>query len=252
MRLIDSHCHIHDTEFFGEKRIEAYQQTIDKNIGMITVGTDERSSRQAVEFASTHDLVWVAIGVHPHDSKWGWADIGRLLKEDQSGKIVGIGEIGLDYYYEHSAREVQIEALEAQLQLAVDYDLPVTFHVRDGFDDFWPIIANFPTIRGVLHSFTDTQENVDRGLDRGFYVGLNGISTFTKDQKQKELYRNLPLERIVVETDAPYLTPAPLRGKMNVPGNVELVARFMATERAISFEEVATATLHNTRQVFNI
>lgn len=252
LRLIDSHCHIHDEEFFGDKRQEAYQQTIDSAIGMITVGTDERSSQSAVEFASSHEHAWVAVGVHPHESRWGWGKIENLLKKNDDKKIIAIGEIGLDYYYEHSSRDVQRQALEAQLQLAVDFDIPVTFHVRDGFDDFWPIIANFPTVRGVLHSFTDSQVNADRGMERGFYIGLNGISTFTKDEKQRELYKNLPLDRVLIETDAPYLTPAPFRGKMNIPGYVELVAQFMAKERNLPFEDIAIATLRNTRQLYNI
>ena len=167
LRLIDSHCHLHDTEFFADNREELYQQTIAAGIGMICVGTDECSSRQAVEFAANRDYAWVAVGVHPHDSKDGWNKVEQLLKSrEDNSPIVAIGEIGLDYYYNHSPRDVQIQALEAQLQLAVDYDLPVSFHIRDGaagqvsvWDDFWPIFDNFHGLRGVLHSFTDTRLN---------------------------------------------------------------------------------------------
>ncbi len=260
LRLIDSHCHIHDAEFFTDNREELYQQSIAVGIGMICVGTDERSSRQAVEFAANHDHVWAAVGVHPHDSKDGWGEIEQLLKNRvENSPIVAIGEIGLDYYYNHSPRDVQIQALEAQLQLAMDYDLPVSFHIRDGapdqpsvWDDFWPIFDNFHGLRGVLHSFTDTRLNLDKGFACGLYVGLNGISTFTKDQAQRELFASIPLERLLLETDAPFLTPKPFRGKMNKPEYVELVAKYWAEQRNIDFDNLTKVTVHNTKNLFGI
>ena len=258
--LIDSHCHLHDTEFFADNSEELYQQTIAAGIGMICVGTDERSSRQAVEFAASRDWVWAAVGVHPHDSKDGWGDVERLLKaRAEDSPIVAIGEIGLDYYYNHSPRDVQIQALEAQLQLAIDYDLPVSFHIRDGaagqisvWDDFWPIFDNFHDLRGVLHSFTDTRLNLDKGFARGLYVGLNGISTFTKDQAQRELFASIPLERLLLETDAPFLTPKPFRGKLNKPEYVELVAKYWAAERKLVLRELEKAATDNTVKLFGL
>ena len=259
MKLIDSHCHLHDTEFFSEGREEVYTRAIEAGVAMFCVGTDERSSREAVEFAESHDDTWAIVGVHPHEAKGGWADIERVLRENCGSRvargeasIIGIGEIGLDYFYTHSSREQQIHALEAQLQLATDYDLPVSFHVREAFDDFWPVFENFHGVRGVLHSFTDTQANLDRGFSRGLYVGVNGISTFTRDTAQRNLYATIPLERMLVETDAPYLTPVPLRGKMNEPGYVRLVVDFWAQKRGISFDELARATTQNARRLFGV
>ena len=129
---------------------------------------------------------------------------------------------------------------------------PVSFHVREAFDDFWPVFENFHGVRGVLHSFTDTQTNLDRGFSRGLYVGVNGISTFTRDTAQRNLYATIPLERMLVETDAPYLTPVPLRGKMNEPGYVRLVVEFWAQKRGISFDELAHATTQNARRLFGV
>lgn len=256
LRLIDSHCHLHDTEFFTDNREELYQQSIAAGIGMICVGTDQRSSRQAVEFAASRDYTWAAVGVHPHDSKAGWSDIERLLKAKTD---IAIGEIGLDYYYNHSPRDVQIQALEAQLQLAMDYDFPVSFHIRDGapdqpsvWDDFWPIFDNFHGLCGVLHSFTDTSVNLEKGFSRNLYVGLNGISTFTKVQAQQELFATIPLDRLLVETDAPFLTPKPFRGKINKPEYVELVAKYWAEKRNIDFNVLSEATVRNTKQLFGI
>lgn len=250
-RLIDSHCHVHDTEFFGDKRQEVYERAIKADVHMITVGTDERSSLEAVEFAAHKDGVWAAVGVHPHEARLGWSAIEPLLKAN-SGKIVAIGEIGLDYFYNHSPKEDQFRALEGQLQLAIDYNLPVSFHVREAFDDFWPIFDNFSGLRGVLHSFTDTMQTAEQGLSRGLFIGINGISTFTKDEKQQEMYRNLPLSKILLETDAPYLTPKPFRGTMNEVGYVELVAEHIAEQKSLPFSEVAYATLQSTQKLFNI
>ena len=252
MRLIDSHCHVHDPEFFGDERQEVYQRAIEAGIGMLTVGTSEASSREAVRFAENRQNIWVAVGVHPHDAKFGCDDIKKLLKEDTSGKIVAIGEIGLDYFYDNSPRDIQQKVFEEQLQLAVDYDLPVSFHVRNAFDDFWPIFNNFPGVKGVLHSFTDNKINAYKGIENGLLVGINGISTFTKDPQQIELYRNLPLEKIILETDAPFLTPKPFRGKMNEVGYVELVAKWTASERQMTLEEVSSVTCKNTRDLFKI
>ena len=170
MKLIDSHCHLHDTEFFSEGREEVYTRAIEAGVAMFCVGTDERSSREAVEFAESHDDTWAIVGVHPHEAKGGWADIERVLRENCGSRvargeasIIGIGEIGLDYFYTHSSREQQIHALEAQLQLATDYDLPVSFHVREAFDDFWPVFERETakliivdlSCRGVFHLVAD-------------------------------------------------------------------------------------------------
>lgn len=251
MRLIDSHCHIHDEEFFDDQqREEIYQRAIAADIGMIVVGTDERSSQRAVQFADGHDKVWAAVGVHPHDAKNGCDAIADLAAT--SKKVVAIGEIGLDYFYNHSPRDSQITVLEEQLQVAVDSGLPVSFHVREAFDDFWPIFDNFSGIRGVLHSFTDSRKNAQKGMERGLLIGINGISTFTKDHAQSELFASLPLGKIILETDAPFLTPKPFRGKVNEVGYVEFVAKWSADVRGLSLDEVAEATLRNTRELFNI
>lgn len=252
MRFIDSHCHIHDPEFFGDQMQAVYERAVASSIGMITIGTSEESSSLAVEFVKDRLDIWAAVGVHPHDTKLGWSRIGDILKNNDKSKIVAIGEIGLDYFYDNSPRDVQRKALEEQLQLAIDYNLPVSFHVRDAFDDFWPIFDNFPGLRGVMHSFTDSKANATLGLDKGLYIGINGISTFTKDADQIDLYRNLPIDRIILETDAPFLTPTPFRGKMNEPGYVEYVAKRCASERQVTLEEVSQVTCRNTRDLFKI
>lgn len=246
--LIDTHCHIHEADYpldVTETLQRAHNQGVER---LICVGTNEESSRLAVAFAAEHDEVHAAVGVHPHDSKDGWGDIARLVGQKQ--KPVAVGEVGLDYFYTHSPREVQIKALEEQIDLALKYDLPIIFHVRDAFDDFWPIFNNFSGIRGVLHSFTDNQANLDIGLSHGLYIGVNGISTFTRDETQKVVFTTIPLNKLLLETDAPFLTPAPFRGKVNEPAFVRNIAEYNATIRGISLEEVATATTTNACALF--
>lgn len=250
--LIDTHCHIHDPEFFtAEAAEEVYVRARAADVAMLCIGTSQPDSRVAVEFTKDHDKTWAVIGVHPHEAKDGVADIGRLLAEKHPS-VVGIGEIGLDYYYNHSAKAEQIAALEQQLQWAVDYDLPVSFHVREAYDDFWPVLDNFHGIRGTLHSFTDSQANLDKGFERGLYVSVNGISTFTKDATQQELFARVPLEKMLLETDAPFLTPTPYRGTINEPTFVREIATFHAKLRGISLRDVAAATTANANALFRI
>lgn len=247
--LIDTHCHIH----------ESYELPIDEVLERalaagvqeyICVGTSEESSEQAIAFAEKNRDAYAAIGVHPHDTKDGYAEIAKLA--GTSSKIVAVGEVGLDYFYTHSPREVQMEALEAQIEVALAHDLPIIFHVREAFDDFWPIFDKHPGIRGELHSFTDSKENLQKALDRGLYIGINGISTFTKDETQKATFDAIPLDRLLFETDAPFLTPAPFRGKVNQPAYVRLVAEYHAHRRGLSLEEIAEATTANARTLFNL
>lgn len=262
LQVIDSHCHVHDSEFYDdEAREAAYQQAIDAGIGMICVGTDVRSSREAVEFAKSHEAAWAIVGIHPHDSEaegeTGCAEIRRLLQQND-GTIVGVGEIGLDYFYDNSDRVAQRQMLRWQLKLAQEFDLPVSFHVRDEkvsngavWRDFWPIFDEAP-VRGVLHSFTDTEENLRMGLQRGLYIGVNGISTFTKDTTQQQMYADLSLDTMLLETDAPFLTPRPFRGKVNVPAFVAEVARDQAMKKHQTVDDIYTATQANTRRLFHI
>ena len=167
-------------------------------------------------------------------------------------KIVAVGECGLDYFYGHSSKEDQEKVLRYQIELALEYNLPLIFHVRDAFDDFWPIFDSYQGLRGVLHSFTDTQVNLDKALERELYIGVNGIMTFTKNDWQLEVSRAIPVKNLLLETDAPFLTPAPIRGRVNEPANVMLTARFMSELRHVSVEELANQTTANARQLFSL
>lgn len=245
--FVDTHCHIHEFDYpldRDEVIAHAHEAGVEQ---MICVGTSEKSSEEAIAFAAKHDGIFASIGVHPHDTKDGYDAIARLAQQ-KDGKLVAIGEIGLDYFYTHSPREAQTKALEAQIQLALDHDLPIILHVREAFDDFWPVFDNFHGIRGELHSFTDTKETLEMALGKGLYIGINGISTFARDKQ--EMFAAIPLDRMLLETDAPFLTPVPFRGRMNEPALVRYVAEFHAQKRGISLEEIATRTTTNARALF--
>lgn len=245
--LVDTHCHIQELSYplaTKDVLLRATESGVEK---MICVGTNEQSSLEAIEFAERYDHLYASIGVHPHDTKDGYDKLIDMC----SGKIVAVGEIGLDYFYTHSPREVQIEALKMQIELAIVRDLPIIFHVRDAFDDFWPIFDHYaPKIRGVLHSFTDSQENMLFAIERGLYIGVNGISTFTKDEKQRAMFASIPVDRLLLETDAPFLTPSPLRGKVNEPAYVRYVAEHHAKIRGLSLDELAIKTSANAHALF--
>jgi TatD DNase family protein len=262
--LVDTHCHIHDATYpldVADVLLHAKEADVEK---MICVGTDDKSSNEAYFLAQKHANVYFSIGIHPHevnrntnggDASMNVSYLGGLMSDAYTkgygSKLVAVGEIGLDYFYEHATREKQIEVLRDQINLALENDLPIIFHVREAFDDFWPIFDSFNgPMRGVLHSFTDSAKNMRAAIARGLYIGVNGISTFTKDEQQKEMFASIPLNKLLLETDAPFLTPSPLRGKVNEPAFVRQVAEHHARIRGLSPDEVATQTSANAHALF--
>lgn len=247
--FVDSHCHIHESQFFSENRDEVYERARSNDVSMLCIGTSESHSREALKYADSHDEAWATVGVHPHDTKDGWSQIKTMIDEC-SPSLVGVGEIGLDYFYDNSPRDVQLRALEEQLQWASDANLPVSFHVREAFDDFWPVFNNFPGLRGVLHSYTDSIKNLEKALENSLFIGVNGISTFARDKA--EMWDAVPLERMLLETDAPFLTPSPHRGKVNEPAFVKHVAEYHANRRAVELEHLARVTSANATTLFGL
>ena len=269
MNLVDTHCHIqsigatprdHTHELWTKLGLDA-EQVIESAVRedvtkMICVGCDLNDSALATDFAAIHDGCFASLGIHPHeanryeDEKEIKAAFRQLAAKP---KVVAIGECGLDYFYRHSTPEDQQRLLGWQLDLAIELKLPVIFHVREAFGDFWPILKRYEgKIQGVLHSFTDNQENLNLALEAGLYIGLNGIATFTKSDQQIQMYRSIPMERLVLETDAPYLTPTPYRGTINEPKHIRTIAEFVSSQRSIGLEDVAEATTRNAHLLFKI
>ena len=255
MELVDTHCHIHSLDYklaIDQVYESALREGVDK---LICVGTNLADSELAIDFVHKRQNTWASIGIHPHEADKFLANKQSKLqfaKLASANKVIAIGECGLDYYYNHSSRESQREVLIYQIKLAIEHQLPLIFHVRNAFDDFWPILDSLPKVRGVLHSFTDNQSNLEKAIDRGFYIGVNGIATFAKDESQIAVYSQIPLTNLVLETDSPYLTPSPFRGMICEPKYVRIIADFLAQLRGETSEEIAFRTTQNANSLFKI
>lgn len=255
MEFVDTHCHLHFDKF-GTDRDQACQDSVKAGVTrIICVGTTLDDSQQAIDFAQDRPGVWAAAGSHPHEAedfiknKGAASRLEELLKQP---KIVAAGEIGLDYYKNYAPRLDQEKALRLQIESALPSNLPFIFHVRDAWADFWRIYDEYKDLRGVVHSFSSGTKQLNAALDRGLYIGLNGIMTFTKDHAQLDAAREVPLDRLVLETDAPFLTPAPFRGQVCEPKHTISTAEFLAKLRGQPIEELAEATTRNALKVFDL
>ncbi len=255
MEFMDTHCHIHfpDYELAEDEVIAAAKQ--DGVTRLLCVGCTLPDSQAAVSMAARHDNIWATIGLHPHEGARYVHDHHALQQFRELAtkpKVVAIGETGLDYYYNHSPKEDQQQLLKFQLELAQEHNLPLIFHVREAFDDFWSIVDQYPGVTGVVHSFSASQQVLEQILKRDLFVGLNGIMTFTKDKDQLAAAKAVPLSKLLLETDAPFLTPVPFRGKICQPKHVVVTARFLAALRGESLEQLAQATTDNARKLFKL
>lgn len=264
-QLIDTHCHLHDREFFtadqAETMLKRASQASVKQI--ICIGTSYRDSLVARDFAAQHENVYWTYGVHPQEAQsrhLAEAQKGSLVDEhfsdelnfsdelhfsDETNPPIAIGEVGLDYHYEGHNRDAQIRLFEQMLQLATDHNLPLSFHVREAFADFLPVVANFPDVHGVVHSFTDSKKTLKRILNETeFYIGVNGLATYSTLPLP-------PLERILLETDAPFLTPVPFRGIINEPAYVREIATWLSARLGVEFKIIEEETTNNARKLFN-
>jgi TatD DNase family protein len=252
--LIDTHSHIHFDDFRDDLP-ELLERSHDAGIEKIlTVGVNELDSAQAIAVARAHDNVWSTVGLHPHDADRGFEALEEVARLAEFESVVGIGECGLDYFRSETNLDDQERALRFQIELALSLDLALVFHVRDAFPDFWRILDEYrgEGIRGVVHCFTASVPELNGALERGLYVALNGIMTFTKDSGQLAAANAVPLDRLVLETDCPFLTPMPLRGKRNEPANIALTAQFLANLRGEALEDLEVATTGNAERLFRI
>lgn len=252
MQFVDTHCHIHEDSYAFDVDETIARASEAGVIKLICVGTSAEDSKIAVDFVQNRPNTWASIGLHPHDAKLGAPAFDTLAKLANKPKVVAIGECGLDYYYNHSPKEAQITALHFQIELALKHNLPMIFHIRDAFEDFWSVFDQYKGIRGVIHSFTATNIELEQALSCGLYIGLNGIITFTKEDMQLQAAKSIPIGRLMLETDAPFLTPVPLRGKINEPKNVVLTAEFLSSLRGESLVEIAQATTENAQKLFDL
>ncbi|MBR3135349.1 TatD family hydrolase [Candidatus Saccharibacteria bacterium] len=295
--LIDSHCHIHDTNDFSSTPEEIIARANQNNVRqIIVIGTSHEDSLAARNFANSHENIFWSYGIHPSETEnganrpaklanfglsgcgGGSAEIskaatfsseheeggsrGRVPKifrsetridfgkdnarqDPRSEKLVAIGEVGLDYHYKPYDREAQIKLFEEMIALSKKHNLPMIFHIREAFDDFFPIIENQHVTRAIVHSFSDNKDNLAKSLDHGFYIGVNGLATFADIPLP-------PLERMLLETDAPYLTPSPFRGKINESAYIKTIAEYLASKLNIPLEKITEETTKNVQTLFQL
>src|SRR5437660_8146416 len=251
--LIDSHCHIDDPRF-NTDRAAMIQRARDAGIEhFVTIGCDLETSRAAVSLAQQHPFIAATVGVHPHEVKRieiTWYDELRSLARSKG--VVAYGEIGLDYHYDHSPREVQRQRFREQVQLARELGLPIVIHTREAQEDTITILKEEKAseVSGVFHCFSGDAWLAKDALDLGFYVAFSGVITFQSATMLRDIVKTVPLDRILVETDSPYLTPVPHRGKRNEPAFVRHVAEKIAELHTLSVQEVEDATTQNTKRLF--
>lgn len=249
----DSHAHLDDTRFDGD-RAEIFDTLKEHDIGLVmNVGCDLPSSERSVALAERYPFVYAAVGSHPDDADH--VD-GRLLDRYRAlaahPKVRAIGEIGLDYHYEDIPRARQIIAFEEQLELAEALKKPVIVHEREAHGDATDIVRRHPDVRGVFHCFSGSKELALWLVERGWYIGFTGVLTFKNARKAVETAQVLPLDRILIETDCPYMAPEPYRGRRNDSRYVPLVAEKLAELRGLTPEEAGSITTENARRLFGI
>lgn len=251
--LIDSHAHLNDPRF-AEDVAEVVARAREAGVeAIVNVGYDLESSETAVRLAERFPGLWAVVGLHPHDAKFWTAELYASLKTLAGHeKVLAIGETGLDYYYDNSPREEQREVFRRQLGLAEELGLPVVIHSRDAAQDTLEILREFPQVSCLLHCYSGSLEMAEIYMEMGYFLSLGGPITFQNAHKLRSVVAGIPLERVLLETDCPYLTPHPHRGQRNEPAYVGLVAEKLADIHGVTVEEVVRITAENARRFFRM
>ena len=252
--LVDSHCHL-DFPEFAPQLDAVVARAGDAGVGVcVTIGTRLSGFERVHEIAELFPNVYCSIGIHPHDAeKEPLKDESPLIERAKLAKVVGIGETGLDYFYEHAPRQAQVANFRAHIAAARETKLPLIVHTRDADDDTIAVLReemDRGAFTGVIHCFTGTRRLAEASLELGFYISVSGIATFKKSDELRAVLRDVPMERLLVETDAPSLAPMPLRGKTNEPSFVVHTAAALAALKGVSAEELAAATTDNFFRLF--
>lgn len=251
--FFDSHAHLDEACFQPDFDEILARMRENRVLGMMNIGCDYSSSVRSVELANRFDWVWAAVGSHPDDADHVDAERVEAYRAlCQNPRVKAIGEIGLDYHYEDVPREIQKTAFRLQLQLARELDLPVIVHEREAHGDAMEILEDFRDVHGVFHCYSGSLEMAKELVKRGWYIGFTGVVTFKNARKAVDVAANIPLDRLLIETDCPYMAPEPHRGRRNDPGLVPLVAEKIAQIRGLSTEEVAAAAAENAVTLFRL
>ena len=252
--LFDTHAHM-DDEAFAEDREQLLASLPEQGLALVmNPGCSLASSRNASKLSETYDYIYAAVGSHP--------DVADEVNEEvlaeyralvaANPKIKAIGEIGLDYHYEDIPREIQLQAFRMQMQLAKELNLPAIVHERDAHEDGMKVVDEFPEVTGVFHCYSGSAEMAKELVKRGWYIGFTGVLTFKNARKAVEVAKSIPLDRIVLETDCPYMSPEPFRGKRNDPGKLYRMAERLAEIRGLTVDEIHTITTENGKRLYRI
>ena len=254
MMLFDTHAHM-DDRAFDTDREELLSALPGQGLALVmNPGCSLESSRNAVRLAKEYDYIYAAVGSHPDAAD----EVDEAVLEEyrelckRNPKVKAIGEIGLDYHYEDIPRDIQLKAFRAQMELARELGLPVIVHERDAHEDGMAVVRDFPEVTGVFHCYSGSAEMARQLVDRGWYIGFTGVLTFKNARKAIEVASSIPLERIVLETDCPYMAPEPFRGRRNDPGKLYRMAEKLAEIRGLTVEEVQTITVENGKRLYRI
>lgn len=253
MRLIDSHCHLTD-EAFDDDRLFILNDLSNFGLrGIINPATNLTDSKMAIELAEKYDNFYAMVGIHPEEvDEITEKDLEELENLAQNEKVIAIGEIGLDYYWKDDNKEHQKEIFIHQLELARKVEKPAVIHVRDSKDDVIEILKDYQDLKIQIHCFSDDLETLEKYMEMGFFISIGGVVTFNNGTNEQNAARNVPIERLMLETDSPYLTPEPYRGLRNDPRRLVEVARTVADLRDMKIDKLAKKTYNNTKEFFNL
>lgn len=252
MKFIDTHVHLNNGRFTDVEAV--ISRALENNVThMINIGSDVRSSAKAIEQAKSFKMLYSAVGFHPHNAKNIIdEDYLKLTKWLENDKVLAVGEIGLDYHHDFSPREVQKKVFVKQMEIARMHNYPVVIHNRESDQDVFDVINDFAgEVKGIFHCFSGSYEMAEQLINLGYYISIAGPVTFKNSRNLPEVVKRTPLEKLLIETDCPYLAPVPYRGKRNEPAYVVEVAKKIAEIKGISLEQVAKATSENAQKAFN-
>ena len=250
--LTDTHCHL----FYDQLKDDlcgVLERAKEQGVGrFICVATNISDSYECLEISKAYKNVYASAGIHPHDAKDASSDfIDKIHQLMENDEMVAVGEMGLDYFRNHSSPEIQKKVFRSQMQIALDIKKPIIFHNRDADKDLVSVLREFPDVNGVAHCFSSNLETAQKFLDQGYYISFSGNLTF-KNSHLPDVAKEIPLDRLLVETDCPYLSPDPYRGKTNEPSRLGLVAKKLAQIHSISMEKIAKITSNNATEIFQL
>ena len=251
--LFDTHAHLNDPAF-DEDRAELLETFKDAGVGLVlNAGCSLESSHDCIALAESYPWIYCSVGTHPDTADEVNEEVLEAYRQMcKHPKVKAIGEIGLDYYYETIHRETQMKAFRMQMELAQELDMPVIIHERDAHNDGMTIVKEFPKVKGVFHCYSGSAEMARQLVNMGWYIGFTGVLSFKNARKAVEVAASIPLERIVLETDCPYMAPEPFRGKRNDPGKLYRMAEKLAEIRGFSVEEIHRITTENGKRLYRI